>query len=431
MAVYANTLGFFAGNSRPYIATFPNTAASAFIKAIEEYYGLVNVTKNTVMPLADFNALSIQLAPIAPISTAASDYRVINTVAQTCPTTALSWKASATLPPTPNTELCSCMQSSLSCVVNQSLNTTETSSFFDNAYKAGPASCAGISMNTTTGVYGAYSVCNTTQKVSWVLNQHFLSKGFNMLTNTCDYILKAMLQDDNTHISGSCVPLLAQAGTAGTGTVTSLPTITPGPKNTTVPKIFPGPTLYNTSEKVSGLSGGAKAGITIGVVLVMGGVTGFVFYLLRRRSLRKKDDETQVPGYSVPGIGYDLSKGPTFEVQEMEARTASFHSELDGHNPRKELSGVSSRQELCGAFSTRSELSGETLQVPGTYSERGGLPSPVSPMSEVATPNRPSIKSCTYDAVRISSGSGTSLDRELREDPNIKFLRPKEDQKVV
>jgi len=34
MAVYANTLGFFAGNSTPYIATFPNTAASAFIKAI-------------------------------------------------------------------------------------------------------------------------------------------------------------------------------------------------------------------------------------------------------------------------------------------------------------------------------------------------------------------------------------------------------------
>jgi hypothetical protein len=34
MAVYTNVLGFFAGNSRPYIATFPNTTASAFIKAV-------------------------------------------------------------------------------------------------------------------------------------------------------------------------------------------------------------------------------------------------------------------------------------------------------------------------------------------------------------------------------------------------------------
>jgi hypothetical protein len=183
---------------------------------------LVTISGTVASKLPDYTALSSQLAMIKPSSTAESAYTVVNTVPQACPTVGSSWAASSNLPPIANPDLCNCMVSSLSCVARSSVTLTGNQSAYLFNYICGKDSsaCNGIYANGTAGVYGAYSMCSANQKLSFVMNQYYIDQG--KVATACDFSGNATTQ--STSPASSCSPLLSAAGTAGTGTVTAVPT---------------------------------------------------------------------------------------------------------------------------------------------------------------------------------------------------------------
>ncbi|KAH8798177.1 Glucanosyltransferase-domain-containing protein [Hyaloscypha sp. PMI_1271] len=183
-------------------------------------FGLVTVSGETVTKLADFTALSKQLALATPSSTNSANYVVTNTAAQACPATGANWAAASALPPIANADVCTCMVTSLSCVAETGLSDNTTASLFSTVCGLDKTACEGINTNGTTGVYGAYSMCNSYQKLSFSLDQYY--KNQNKASTACNFNGQAKTQSGST--SSSCSSLLNQAGSAGTGTVTTAPT---------------------------------------------------------------------------------------------------------------------------------------------------------------------------------------------------------------
>ncbi|KAL3426161.1 glycolipid anchored surface protein [Phlyctema vagabunda] len=183
-------------------------------------YGLVSLSGSTASKLSDFTALSSQMAKATPSYTSSAAYVVSNTVAATCPPTGTAWAASSNLPPIANADLCDCMVASLSCVANAGLSGNETATLFSTVCGLSDTACAGITANATTGVYGAYSMCTSSQKLSFAFNQYYESQ--SQASTACDFGGNAGTQSGST--SSSCSALINQAGSAGTGTVTSAPT---------------------------------------------------------------------------------------------------------------------------------------------------------------------------------------------------------------
>jgi 1,3-beta-glucanosyltransferase GAS1 len=116
------------------------------------------------------------------------------------------------------------MMSSLQCVVKSSVSTDDYKDTFDYACGLNQgAYCAGIAANATIPSYGAYGMCNDTEKLSFVMNN--VAKGSNNFAQGCDFGGKAMSKAAASP-TGNCKALMSEAGTAGTGTVTSAPTAT-------------------------------------------------------------------------------------------------------------------------------------------------------------------------------------------------------------
>ncbi|KAE9369596.1 carbohydrate-binding module family 43 protein [Stipitochalara longipes BDJ] len=183
-------------------------------------FGLVSVTGDTVSKLPDFTALSKQLALATPSSTNSADYVVTNTVAQACPATGADWSAASVLPPIANADVCTCMVSSLSCAAATDLSANATATLFSYICGLDNSACKGITANSNTGVYGAYSMCNSYQKLSFAMDQYY--KNQNKASTACSFSGQAKVQTGST--SSSCSSLLNQAGSAGTGVVTTVPT---------------------------------------------------------------------------------------------------------------------------------------------------------------------------------------------------------------
>jgi len=186
-------------------------------------YGLVTIESNgAASTLADYSRLSTQLASATPSSTVESAYTVTNTVARACPTIGEDWAASSNLPPIANAELCSCMVKSLTCVPKSGISSNETQDLFNYICGADASSCSGIDANGTTGIYGAYSMCDSSQKLAFVMNQYYIAQG--KASDSCDFSGHGTIQTGST--ASSCSSLLSDAGTDGTGTVTAIPTET-------------------------------------------------------------------------------------------------------------------------------------------------------------------------------------------------------------
>lgn len=183
-------------------------------------YGLVTVDGNTVTPNQDFDNLKSQIAKISPTGTNSASYSPTNSAAA-CPT-ASDWAAKASpLPPSPNKELCTCMYNSVSCGVASSTSEDDYEDLFGTVCGYGDDVCAGINANGTTGKYGAYSMCNSTEQLAFAFNQYYLSQ--NSASTACDFKGAAEVKDASI-ATGTCKDLMSEAGTAGTGTVTTSPT---------------------------------------------------------------------------------------------------------------------------------------------------------------------------------------------------------------
>lgn len=184
----------------------------------ENNYGLVDITSGTASLLPDYSALSSQMAIAEPTGVSMNAYTPTNT-AQACPAVASGvWEAkSSPLPPTPNKSLCSCMYNSLSCAVKGTVAQTAYGSLFGTICGfGGGASCAGIQAKPLTGQYGAYSMCNATEQLSFVLDQYYKSQ--NSAVDACNFQGAAGIKTSVSPPS-SCSALIQQAGTNGVGTV--------------------------------------------------------------------------------------------------------------------------------------------------------------------------------------------------------------------
>ena len=128
--------------------------------------GLVNVNGNSVSPLPDYSNLQSQLAKVSPTGVQMASYSPSNTPAA-CPTVQTNWSAVATpLPYTPNKELCACMYSSLGCTVTDNTDADSYGKLFGTVCGLDEKACDGIANNGTTGTYGAYGMCDSSEQLS-------------------------------------------------------------------------------------------------------------------------------------------------------------------------------------------------------------------------------------------------------------------------
>ncbi|ETI29502.1 hypothetical protein G647_01955 [Cladophialophora carrionii CBS 160.54] len=190
-------------------------------------YGLVSVDGNSVSTLADFNALSSQIAKISPTGVNSASYSPTNTAGAACPSVNNDWQASSSLPPTPNQELCECMFNALTCRPNN-VDSEDVGELFGVVCGLADGVCDGITANATTGDYGAYGMCNPEQQLGWALNTYYEQQAAQGNgASACDFGGSATTASP-TAPTGNCASLISQAGSAGTGTVTSAPSGTGG-----------------------------------------------------------------------------------------------------------------------------------------------------------------------------------------------------------
>ncbi|KAF4307016.1 putative beta-glucanosyltransferase gel4 protein [Botryosphaeria dothidea] len=223
-------------------------------------YGLVTIDGDTVSTLADFDNYKSQIAKATPTGVNRDDYEPTNTRARDCPAVNTAWMATASpLPPRPNTDLCRCMYNSLSCVVSPDVDSEDYGDVFGQVCGMSEEACAGIASNATTGTYGAYSMCNTTEQLAFVLNRYYELQ--DQAEDACAFDGQATLKSA-VEPSGECASLMEQAGTAGTATVTSSAT---------------GGAAASGS---SGASAGAASGMQVPGRVTVGAMTGVGVYFV-------------------------------------------------------------------------------------------------------------------------------------------------------
>ena len=120
------------------------------------------------------------------------------------------------------------MDKALNCVPSSQINDKNIGDFFGLICGLSKSACAGIATNASTGDYGAYGMCNPMQQLGWALNSYYEQQlGAGNGASACDFSGSATTQAAVSP-TGQCASLISQAGSAGTGTVTSAPTATGG-----------------------------------------------------------------------------------------------------------------------------------------------------------------------------------------------------------
>ncbi|CAK7224522.1 hypothetical protein SBRCBS47491_005580 [Sporothrix bragantina] len=180
-------------------------------------YGLVSISNNKASTMADYDTLSTVIAKVSPSSTAMSAYTPTNSPAA-CPAIGKNWAASDILPPTPNNATCDCMYKSLTCVPSDSLNSTGYGALFGSICGLDSSACAGITANTSTGVYGAYVMCDSTEQIAYVLDAYY--KNQNSASSACDWNGQAQVVKASAAAS-SCSALLASASSSNSYAATA------------------------------------------------------------------------------------------------------------------------------------------------------------------------------------------------------------------
>ncbi|EWC48243.1 hypothetical protein DRE_02347 [Drechslerella stenobrocha 248] len=177
-------------------------------------YGLVSVTSGKATKLPDYGFLQTALAKATPSSVALNAYRPTNTAVRACPTQDSVWNAATNLPPTPDQNLCNCLQSQLSCVPAANLKEESYAAIYGYVCGAlGNGGCNGIATDGNTGSYGSYSMCDAEIRLGWALNQYYLSQ--NSAATACDFDGQARVVTTSAMNSTCSTQVQAAGGTAG------------------------------------------------------------------------------------------------------------------------------------------------------------------------------------------------------------------------
>jgi hypothetical protein len=159
--------------------------------------------------MKNFETLKKQVAETDPKGVVMSDYTPSGRMGE-CPALSSNWKANKSLPPTPDQTLCNCMVRSLSCVPKQSLQSENFGKIFGYLCEKEKAACVGIDGNTTTGVYGAYSMCDERAKLAYIMDTYYKQQKNGAYA--CDFDGAATTQSPEN--DNSCDAAIAKASAA-------------------------------------------------------------------------------------------------------------------------------------------------------------------------------------------------------------------------
>ncbi|SCW00046.1 LAFE_0B08262g1_1 [Lachancea fermentati] len=145
----------------------------------ENGYGVVKITNNNqVKELEDFKHLVSQFSRVNPKGVTKKDYMAVKTrsdKSKQCPSITSTWKASWAIPKTPDVTKCGCLDEILPCLVRRPKSPARYKELFD--YVCGQVDCSDINSNGTSGEYGAFSDCSTSQKLSLEISKLYLRSG--------------------------------------------------------------------------------------------------------------------------------------------------------------------------------------------------------------------------------------------------------------
>jgi hypothetical protein len=175
--------------------------------------------------MKNFEALKKQVVKADPKGVSMNDYSPSGKMGE-CPALSGNWQANKSLPPTPDQSLCDCMVKSLSCVPKTSLSPDKFGKIFGYLCEKERTACAGIGGNTTTGVYGAYSMCDDRAKLAYVMDTYY--KHQKSGAYACDFDGAANTQSPENE--SSCKAAIAKASDANDRAATA--TAPPGAAST-------------------------------------------------------------------------------------------------------------------------------------------------------------------------------------------------------
>ncbi|WWC97763.1 hypothetical protein V866_004649 [Kwoniella sp. B9012] len=257
-------------------------------------YGMVTISSdgNTVTTSDDFNRLSTQYNATSPPNSPAKSSV---TAGQTnCPSESSSLVASNTLPPTPNEQVCNCInEKALSCLVRSSTANSPTivGDLLNYACQLlgsstnGTASCDPIGGNGTSGTYGELSYCSPAIKLSYAMSAYY---EFNPVDTSCDFSGNATLSPTrpNTAEDASSSASQCLSSEPSGGVFTPSPVSSSGASSTsssaTGSRSASGtaPAGSNGGGASSGASVALSGSVLMSVAGVMGAVVGGALMVL-------------------------------------------------------------------------------------------------------------------------------------------------------
>jgi len=169
-------------------------------------FGVVKVSGSSREKLDDFDLLADQMGKVRPVELSINEYTPANNQPRSCPAMTSTWEASPVLPPSPNSALCECMIESLECSASGTVDEADMGGLF--GYICAEADCGGIATNGTTGKYGAFSMCNPQQRLSWAMNSYYLDQ--NKGAYACDFDGRASIKAAAT--PSACASSLREVG---------------------------------------------------------------------------------------------------------------------------------------------------------------------------------------------------------------------------